>query len=620
MKKALLKIIVVFATLTLLMVLWRPVFMTFYRGEIAPGGAGDWLAVILHGVRLDMAIAGYLTVVPALTAIVALCGPARVAGRVDKVYYCIISVVLASVFVVDLVLYGYWDFRLDMTPVFYFMSSPSSAFASADVWMILGGIAAMLLVAAAYALVLIVVSAKINVTPVVKGRPRTTAVAVTALATAALFIPIRGGFTVSTMNLSTAYFSSNQRLNHAAINPVFSLLYSATHQSNFGSQFRYYAEDEAEAVVARMKDAPAVAADSTARLLTTDRPDIYIIILESFSSHLMPSLGGEAVATRLDSVARAGVSFTDFYANSFRTDRGLPSILSGFPGLPTTSVMKSVEKAERLPSIAAELKRQAGYDARYYYGGDANFTNMQAYLVSGGYDPIVSDKDFPVTQRLSKWGAHDDVLFARVLRDLPRSADAPRLTVVQTSSSHEPFDVPRHDPRFEAGTPLNAFAFTDAVVAEFLDSLKRSPRYDRTLVVLVPDHQGAYPTGLEGATHHHVPMVWTGGAVAGPLTVSVTGSQMDIAATLLARLGLDHSAFEFSKDMLNPASPHFAFYSTPSTIGVKNVNGEILYNIESESSVIKEEKNTSGLEKMAKSMLQVLYTRLDELGNSGRRQ
>ena len=53
------------------------------------------------------------------------------------------------------------------------------------------------------------------------------------LLTAALFIPIRGGFSVSTMNLSKVYYSQNQRMNHAAINPAFSFMYSATHQNNF---------------------------------------------------------------------------------------------------------------------------------------------------------------------------------------------------------------------------------------------------------------------------------------------------------------------------------------------------------------------------------------------------
>lgn len=50
------------------------------------------------------------------------------------------------------------------------------------------------------------------------------------LLTGLLFIPIRGGFTVSTMNTGKVYFSTNQRLNHAAINPAFSLMESLSKQ------------------------------------------------------------------------------------------------------------------------------------------------------------------------------------------------------------------------------------------------------------------------------------------------------------------------------------------------------------------------------------------------------
>ena len=96
--------------------------------------------------------------------------------------------------------------------------------------------------------------------------------------------------------------------------------------------------------------------------------------------------------------------FTNFYANSFRTDRGLVSIMSGYPGQPNTPIMKFVSKTENLPSFPRRMKEEGGYSSTYYYGGDANFTNMKAYLVNAGFDRIISDVDFPVSKRLSKWG------------------------------------------------------------------------------------------------------------------------------------------------------------------------------------------------------------------------
>ena len=186
-------------------------------------------------------------------------------------------------------------------------------------------------------------------------------------------IPIRGGFTVSTMNPGRAYYSQRALLNHAAVNPAFSLLYSATHQASFGKQFRYFDNERAGEIFGSMTTAGTAITDT----LVEGRPDIYLVIAESFSSHLMPSQGGEAIAVCLDSMARDGVLFDNFYASSFRTDRALPAILGAIPGQPTTSLMKYADKTEGLPSLPRALK-DAGYSIKYYYGGDVNFTNMKS--------------------------------------------------------------------------------------------------------------------------------------------------------------------------------------------------------------------------------------------------
>lgn len=164
------------------------------------------------------------------------------------------------------------------------------------------------------------------------------------LMTGLLFIPIRGGFTVSTMNVGKVYFSAEQRLNHAAINPAFSLMESLAKQKDFSKQYRFMEAAEADRLFKDMLE-PAGAggqteetdsvlqpADSLHTLFNTQRPDVLFVILESFSSRLMTALGGEPnIAVHLDSLSKEGVLFTNFYANSFRTDRGLVAILSGYP-------------------------------------------------------------------------------------------------------------------------------------------------------------------------------------------------------------------------------------------------------------------------------------------------
>lgn len=55
----------------------------------------------------------------------------------------IISIVLSCIFIGDLGLYGYWNFRLDTTPLFYLASSPKDALASAGAGVLLAGLVAV---------------------------------------------------------------------------------------------------------------------------------------------------------------------------------------------------------------------------------------------------------------------------------------------------------------------------------------------------------------------------------------------------------------------------------------------------------------------------------------------
>lgn len=606
-------------------VLQKPLFMLYYRSLYSEASVGDWFSVMWHGLPLDLSLAAYLTAIPGLLFVVSAWVLTKGLHRVWCGYYLFVAILLSIIFVVDLGLYEYWGFRLDATPLFYFFSSPKDAVASVSVWTVLGGLLGMVLTALLlYTLLYIVLLDKRTLLRMKLPYRRLRVSAVLLLLTGLLFIPIRGGFTVSTMNTGKVYFSSNLRLNHAATNPAFSLMESLSKQKNFAAQYRFMEAAEADSLFLTMQDPQAlpqadlqsVAPADT--LLTTQQPDVLFIILESFSSHLMGTLGGhDNVAVCLDSLASEGVLFTNIYANSFRTDRGLVAVLSGYPAQPTTSIMKYPRKTQSLPAIAGSL-RKAGYRTKYYYGGDADFTNMRSYLMSSGFEDIVSDRDFPVGERLSKWGAHDHLVFNRLLSDLKEEAETrfystdaaghakPTYRVLQTSSSHEPFEVPYS--RLQ-NNRLNAFAYTDSCVGDFIRRFKELPQWKNTLVVLVPDHLGAYPedvTNLE-LRRFPVPLLLVGGAVREPRRVDVYGSQHDLAATLLAQLGLPHSDFAFSKDLLNPQTPHFAFFTVPDAFGMVTADNQLIFDCQADRVVVDEGTSPGANLSLGKAYLQKLY-------------
>lgn len=610
MSSRILRIIVLFVGAVAVMALGKLLFMLCLPDIYGGYGFGDYMSAVGAGLRMDCSMAGYLTIFPGLVTALSVWLLPQPVKRILSVYYLLAALLVAAAATIDTILYSYWGMKLDTTPLFYFASSPSLAMASAPAWQIVAGIAGWL---AASALVWLwfLLLVRLTEPPVrerLHHRGRTAAVAF--LLTAALFIPIRGGVTVSTMNLSSAYFSTDPRLNHAAVNPLFSLLYSASHSDGFATEMRFF-DDDAEA--ARLA-APALAPernDSTAAdsLLSVRQPDIVLVILESFSSHLLPVQGGERIAVKLDSIARRGLLFSSVYASSFRTDRAIPAILSGIVAPPNEPLMKHTATAERLPGLPDALRR-AGYRTAYYYGGDINFTNQRAYLLSAGIDTIVSDVDFPISQRVSKWGVADGPLYERILADEERRDDrAPRFTVIQTSSSHEPFDVGEFSRHSDPAA--NAFAYADSCLGAFVDSLALSPRWSRTLVVMVPDHYGCYPRGLDEAGRHHIPLVMTGGALALRGTVATPGAQSDIAATLLAALGLPSYDFPFSRDILATPAPRLSIFSEPDfAVGVAADGTMTRLDLTGEMSV-----PTDSASRCLAATLQTLYNYLSNLSS-----
>ena len=493
------------------------------------------------------------------------------------------SIIVALAFVANLALYGYWRFPLDATPVFFIATSPADAMASIVWWQGLLGIGVTAFVAVG-TFILFKKLYRYFGKELFTARPRKAEWLVMVLLTALLFLPIRGGVTVSAMNTGKAYFSENQTLNHAAVNPVLSFMENIAHQEDFAHQYRFMNDGVAHATFRRFVRGKAPAGTCPVSVLRTDslpHPDIYLIILESFSDTLTRIKG---VTPHLNSLKRQGLYFSRFYANSFRTDRGLVAILMGYPAPATVSLMKFPRKTATMPSLAAHLKR-AGYGLNYYYGGDADFTNMRSFLINQGFEHITEDADFPVTERLSKWGVPDHLLFAKAKADLSAQASAghrdintrrPAFTVIQTSSSHEPFDVPYHrlsDPI------LNAFAYADASLGGFIDYLKASGRWNQSLVIIVPDHLGAWPRNADSfkTWRFHVPLIWVGGAIKHSMVVPVYGSQQDIAATLLGQLGINHHDMTFSKDLFSDAFHHSAFFMMNDGFGLIDDDNTVIY-------------------------------------------
>lgn len=607
MQKRLLYLFRYWITLMAIFIVEKPLFMLYASNQNGTLSLRDYVDVMYHALPVDLSCAGYFLVIPLLLIILSIWWNNLPLRAIMRVYNIVLAIALALAFVSDATLYPFWGFKLDSS-VFFYLKSPQEAMASVSIWFVL--VAVLLISLLVWVITKLLNSTYCKLNKVKRLFPVTMFF---VLLIAPLFLSMRGGLKESTMNIGKVYYSTNQFLNHSAVNPVFSVLSSISKSDDYSQQYNYFEEQERALLFNGLY---STTDSDTPKLLKTSRPNLLIILMEGFGGDFLSSISGlQDVAPNLDSLATQGVFFSNCYAGSFRTDRGIVCALNGHPGLPSESIMKMPNKSRNLPSLAKKFV-EMGYSTDFFYGGDINFTNMQSYLWSNGYQSITADTDFSAAERQTNaWGVNDDITFSALLEKLKNSEDSLWHTTFLTLSSHEPFQVPSN--RFEDDI-CNSFAYTDSCIGAFVDSLKQSAMWDNLLLVLMPDHGFCYPrTGFKSAPHvHHIPVIWTGGAVKMPMKIDKLMNQTDVAATLLAQMGMDHSDFLFSRNVLSEQyKDQFAFYtfvdgfcyidSTGATL-FDNAAGKVLENMG--NGTVEQNLNR---ENRGKAILQTLYDDLE---------
>jgi phosphoglycerol transferase MdoB-like AlkP superfamily enzyme len=275
------------------------------------------------------------------------------------------------------------------------------------------------------------------------------------------------------------------------------------------------------------------------------------------------------------------------------------------------SVMDNPRISTSLPSIAGTLSKN-GYATTFYYGGDINYSNMRSYFVGTGFHTIVSDKDFPRELHTGKWGVADGAVYDRIIADIKASHDEPFFLSIMTESSHEPFDVPNY--KRVDDEVLNAFSYADDCLGRFIAQLKELPCWDNTIVVIVPDHLGAFPSNIDNYQYwrYHAPLIILGGMMKTNVKCDVVGSQIDISATLFGLLGISHEEFTYSKDLLDNSAPHFAFFTFPDAMGMITDSSRVIFDNTANQAVSPEGAYTDSLTQKAKAYLQKLYDDIDK--------
>jgi len=561
--------------------LLRALFLGYHAAETTQLSAGVILGLLARGARMDISAASYLALVPTLLLAFAPLVPAR-ALRVGLRAYGYLAIGFAALLAAtDLELFSKWGARVDSSLLPY-LRTPSEAAASAESSPI--ALLAILLIA----LIAIgiygyekFVDAHAGEAP--GGRLYRTAPPL-LLTGLLLVVPIRGGLQWTPLNPSSTYFSQSDFANQAGLNVAWNFLHSLTIRDYRTAN--PYASAIAEPEAREIVDSLLHTTDSTTRrLLRVKQPNVILIIWESGTAKVVQRLGGlPNITPHFDSLSHTGVLFDAIYASGNRSAKGLAAILSGWPAQANAPILSSPARAARLPGLAEDFA-SAGYHTAFYYGGELEFADFKSYLVAHGFDRIVGENDFDRKDWSSKWGAHDHVVLARLLDDA-RTFPRPFFTVLFTLSSHEPYDVPMQAEiagSSEQSRFLNAHVYTDRSLGNFISAATHESWWDNTLVIIIADHGHPLPklpapAGEAASQLYHIPMLWLGGALAAHDTViTVVGSQVDVAPTLLAQLGLAHTQYKWGKNLLAADVRPFAFFSYLDGFGWVDARGRMVY-------------------------------------------
>jgi phosphoglycerol transferase MdoB-like AlkP superfamily enzyme len=564
----------------------RLIFLIWNREELGDVSFGHILFAFVKGLYVDTAMACYLLVIPylfiAITALTSKQSVMKVNLYVHAVLFFAYFILIFS----ELPIYDEWHTKLNYKALWFF-SNPGEVFSTASGTQTISIMASTLVctVLATWCYRKLFTEqfdeAKVS---------RRFAVAV-LIVPLVLFIGIRGGFQTIPIQLSDSYYSPNNVLNLASVNSLFNLSSSVIENSKAGEPYEFMSEEDANREFAELFSQKP---DSINYVLTTQRPNIVLVVLEGWSADMLESFNGikgHNIAPNMDSLAMQGIRFTHCYATGSLSDQGMAAVFSAFPAQPLTSIITQPDKYTKLPCISKKLKAE-GYYTSFMFGGQLSYGNIRSYMYYNGFDKITEQEHFPDDIPKGKLGAHDEFLFNRQLKEL-ETVRQPFFAAMFTLSTHGPYDFPS-DTDLNFGDKeedyVNSIHYADSCIGDFIEKAKRKPWYKNTLFVFVSDHSHNSPMNYDfnSPEYRRIPFILYGEVIKTDKrrqNHDATMSQVDLAATLLGQLNIDHSEFKYSQNLLGfyPGTcvrkTDFAYYAFEEGFGLKLNHSSMVWSV-----------------------------------------
>jgi len=428
-----------------------------------------------------------------------------------------------------------------------------------------------------------------------------------------LFVALgaRGSFGMFPLSLTHSVVSSNTFINKVAINGVvalhktlknrkklrnesFSYLEKFNYKNNIKQAINdYYGSDftnqKLHSKSGENSDIYSILKRTTGHKKYKTPPHVIVIVMESFGSYWLQFQSPEFnILGELEQHFDEDYLFPNFVSVTGATIGSITTLVTNLHTLPMKAYL-SEGKYSKLPLRGATPRPfvEAGYRARFIYGGDVGWRNMYGYYMRQGFHSVealhsieskIENRDEPLS---NAWGLYDHYVYDYVFSELQKSKK-PQFFLVLTTTNHPPYDLPEsYKPgsvippdalkqRLVGNKDLNdlrfkTFQYSNDSVGKLLTKIKDSSFKENTIVVITGDHgfRSVNFSKEEKWYQHIVPLYIYVPKHLKPKRghdENVLGSHMDIMPTVYNLALSNVNYYSLGSDLFNPPKLNTASY------------------------------------------------------------
>ena len=298
---------------------------------------------------------------------------------------------------------------------------------------------------------------------------------------------IRGGISQIPLNQSFAFISKNNNTNYAILNSVWNVgnvLFDNFFETDLDS-YKLLNPEDANTITNNLHKTSDTTTENP--FLFQEKPNVLIILMEGVNKVCLPTH-----MPFLHKKIEEGLYFDNAFANGFRTEQGISSLISGEYPLPYKNTIENVNLVTEIPSLIRDMKKE-GYHTSFYFGGESEFGKIKSYFVQNEIDNITDIHNFKSHQKTQKLGVEDSFLFQELISNI-QSENKPYFKILLTQSTHQPYDIKGYKPsNSEKDNYLNAVSYLDRQLKQFFKNAEKSKLLKNTLVIITSDHAHFLP-------------------------------------------------------------------------------------------------------------------------------